>query len=59
VALRAKVIDLVGLKLMQYRGQRAAVGQIGIVEIEPVAGLMEIAKNVIDAIGVKARRAAL
>jgi hypothetical protein len=40
VALRAQVIDFVGLKLVNQVGYLAGVGQVSVVQVEPDIALM-------------------
>ena len=58
VALRAEVVDLVGPHVVEERGERTPVGEIGVVKKESGAGLVEVLIDVIEPIGVKARGAA-
>ena len=50
VALRAEVVDLVRAKVIKERGERAGVGEVGIVQKEARAGLVEILVDVVDAV---------
>ena len=53
MGLRAQVVDLVGLHLLQDAGQVRAVGQITVVQIEVAVIGMRILIDVVDALGVE------
>jgi hypothetical protein len=55
MALSAQIVDFVGPDFREARGQRAGVGEIGIVEKEPGAGAVGVFIQVVDAIGVEGR----
>ena len=59
MALRAQIVDFVRVQIVEERGKRAAVCKIGIVQEKAVVGLVKIAEDVIDSIGVEAGRATL
>ena len=50
VALRAEVVDLVGLELVEQLDQRGRVGQVAVVEEEPDALLVRVVVEVVDAV---------
>ena len=59
MALRSEVVYLVGVHLIQQRGQRTPVRQVGIVEEEASAGLVKVPIDVVEPVGVQAGGAAL
>ncbi len=56
VALRAEVIDLVGIDRLEHPAQPGAVGHIAIMQAQPGAGEMRIVVEVIDAVGIEQAR---
>ncbi len=59
MALSAEIIDLVGFQLVKEPRQRAAVVEVREMKKHPCAAGVEILVDVVDAVGVEARRAAL
>jgi len=59
VGLRAKVIDLVGLDLGNDAGEVGGIREVAVVELEARVRDMRILVDVIDALGVEERGAAL
>ena len=59
MALRAQVVDFVGQHLLHDANQVGGIGEIAVVQREPPVGVMRIFVQVIDAIGVERRGAAL
>ena len=58
MALRAEVVDLVGLEFVEQLDQRHRIGQVAVVQNKPGAGDMRIVVEVVDARGVEAGGAA-
>ena len=58
VALRAEVIDLIGLDLLEHAAQRGPVGQIAVMQREIGAADMRVMIEVIDTVGVEEAGAA-
>ena len=59
MALRGEVVDLVGTNLLDHADQVRRVGQIAVVQLQAHIALVGIVVQVIDAICVEKRRAAL
>ena len=59
VALRRQVVDLVGLHLLDDADEIGRIGQIAIMQLEPHVLLVRILVQMIDAIGIEGRGAAL
>lgn len=59
MGLRTQVVDLVWLRLLNNAGQVAGVGQIPVMQFEPLTALVRILIDVIDALGIKGRGATL
>ena len=59
MALGGQVVDLVRLHLLDDADQAGAVGQVPVVQDEPLLGFVRILVEVIDAVGVEQRRTAL
>ena len=59
VALRREVVDLVGLHLLHDVDQAGGIGHVAVVQHEPTLVLVRILVEVIDAVGVEQRGAAL
>ena len=59
VALGAEVVDFVGLDLLDDADEVAGVGEIAVVQLEPSLGDVGVLVDVIDALGVEQRGAAL
>src|SRR6185436_16401454 len=59
MALRAEVIDLVGLRVLQHPHQARAVGQVAVVQDEPAVVHVRVLVQVVDALGVEERGAPL
>ncbi len=57
--LRSEVVDFVGLDLLDDADEAGAVGQITVVQDEAAAGLVRVLVEVVDAVGVEERGAAL
>ena len=58
VALRAQVVDLVGLEFVEELDQRHRVGEVAVVREQPNPLLVGVVVEVIDPVGVEARGAA-
>ena len=58
-ALGGEVVDFVGLHLLDDADEAAGIGEVAVVQDELPIGLMRILIEVIDAVGVEERRAAL
>jgi hypothetical protein len=58
VALRAEVVDLVRGDLVHHLGEAAGVGEVAVMEQEAGADDVRVLVEVVDALGVEARRAA-
>ena len=58
VRLRAEVVDLVGLELVEQPHEARRVRQVGVVQEELDPLLVRVAVEVVDALGVERRRAA-
>lgn len=56
MALRAEVIDLIGLNFFDEAAHIARVGQVAVVQEEPFPRFMRILVDVVDSSGIKARR---
>jgi hypothetical protein len=54
VALRSEIVDLVGTQVVEQRGERTAIGEIGVVEKESGVGLVEVLIDVVEPVGVEA-----
>ena len=48
MALGSEVVDLVRAQIIEERGERTAVGQVGIVEKKPRIGLVEVLVDVVE-----------
>ena len=59
VALRGEVVDLVGLDLLDHADQVRGVGEVAVVQVQPGARDVRVLVEVVDAVGVEQRRAAL
>ena len=59
VALRAQVVDLVGLHLLDDADQVGRVGQVAVVQVEALVVDVRVLVEVVDAVGVEQRGAAL
>jgi hypothetical protein len=59
VALRGEVVDLVGLHLLDDAHQAGAVGHVAVVQDELAVRLVRILVEMVDAVGVEERGAAL
>jgi hypothetical protein len=59
VALRGKVVDLVGLHLLDDAQQAQRVGEIAVVQRDARLRIVELVIKVIDALGIERRCAAL
>ena len=59
VTLRGEVVDFVGLNLLDDADQAAGIGEVAVMQDELAVGLVRILIEVIDAVGVEERRAAL
>jgi hypothetical protein len=59
VALRGEVVDLVRPHLLDDADQVGGVGEVAVVQLERHLGLVRVAVQVVDAVGVEERRAAL
>jgi hypothetical protein len=59
VALRRQVVDLVGLHLLHDADEAAAVGHVAVVQDELAVGQVRVLVQVVDAVCVEQRRAAL
>jgi len=59
VALRSQIVDLVGLHLLDDADEAGAVRQVTVMQDEFAVGLMRVLVEMIDAIGVEQRGAAL
>ena len=59
VALRGEVVDLVGLHLLDDADQARRIGEVAVVQDEAAVLLVRILVQVVDAIGVEQRGAAL
>ena len=58
MALRRQVVDLVGLHLLDDADQIGGVGQVAVVQMQAHVALVRVLVEVIDAVGVEARRGA-
>ena len=58
MALRAEVVDLVGLQLVDELDEASRLREVTVMEEEPHVLLVRVAVEVVDAIGVEAGRAA-
>src|ERR1039458_6100487 len=54
VALGPEVVDLVGTQVVEQRGERTAVGEVGVVEEEARSGLVDVLIDVVEPVGVQA-----
>ena len=59
MALRGQVVDLVGLHLLDDADQAGAVGQVAVVQDEAPVVDVRVLVEVVDAVGVEQRGAAL
>ena len=59
MALRGEIVDLVGLDLLDEANEVGRVGQVAIMHEEAGIRLMRIDVEMVDALGVERRRAAL
>ncbi len=59
MAHRAEVVDLVGAHLLHDADQVGAVGEVAVVQDEPAVALVRVLVEVVDALGVERRGAAL
>ena len=59
VALRRQVVDLVGLHLLHDADQVGGIGQVAVVQEQAHVALVRILVQVVDAVGVEDRGAAL
>ena len=59
MALRGEIVDLVGLHLLHDADQVGGVGQVAVVQDEADVPLVRILIEMVDALGVERRRAAL
>jgi hypothetical protein len=59
VALRGEVVDLIGLNLLNDANQIGAVGQVAVVQNETLILLVRVLVEVIDAVCIEERGAAL
>ena len=59
VALGAEVVDLVGAEIVEEGGERTAVGEVGVMEEEARAGLVDVLIDVVEPVGVQAGGTAL
>ncbi len=59
MGLRAEIVDLVRLDLLHDVDERRRVGEIAVVEDELWMGIVRILVDVVDAIGIEERGAAL
>ncbi len=57
MALGAEVVHLVGCDLAQRHRQRAGVGKVAVVKLQPRPRLVRVLVDVIEPVGVEARRA--
>jgi len=57
VALRAEVVDLVGLEVVDEVGHLARVGEVAVMEEHPGAGDVGVDVDVVDPAGVEGGRA--
>jgi hypothetical protein len=55
MALRAEVVDLVGLQLADQVDQRTRIGQVAVVHQEPNARLVWVVIDVLYPLGVEGR----
>ena len=53
VRLGGQVVDLVRRNCLQQRGQPRAIGQVGVVQIQPCLTLVRILVQVIDPVGIE------
>ena len=58
MGLRAEVVDLVGLELVEQPHEAAGVGEVAVVQEELDAALVRVAVEVVDPVGVEGRGAA-
>ncbi len=59
MALGGKIVDLVGLGLLDDADQIGGIGQVAVMQNEPLILLVRILVEMVDAAGVEGRRAAL
>ena len=59
MALRGEVVEFVGLYLLDDADQAAGVGQVAVVEDEAAVRLVRVLVEMVDAVGVEQRTAAL
>jgi len=59
VAQRAQDVDLVGLHLLDDAGEVGAVGEVAVVQHEALVLDVRVFVDVVDALGIEERRAAL
>ena len=59
MALRGKVVDLVGLHFLHDPDQVGAVGQVAVMQVETLVIDVRILVDILDPTGVEARAAAL
>ena len=59
VALRGEVVDLVGLHLLDDADQAARIGHVAVMQDEAAVRFVRVLVQVVDAVGVEQRRAAL
>jgi hypothetical protein len=58
VTLRAEIIDLVRAKIVEQRGERTAIGQVGVVQEKPGSGFMRVLVDVVEPACIQRRRTA-